>query len=77
MHFGELFEVFRQRAGDGVKRAIRLTPAGEINAGDAVGIFDFAVAGEAVEHQGQALVAFHVAGTFKEFIEHRADQVPG
>jgi len=70
-----LFEVCRQRARDGVERAIRLAPAGEIYAGDAVGIFDFAVAGEPVRDQSQALVAFHVAGTFKVFIEHRADQV--
>jgi hypothetical protein len=42
---------------------------------DAVGVFDPVVAGEAVEHEGKTLVAFHVARTFEEFIEHCADQI--
>lgn len=42
---------------------------------DAVGVFDLTIAGEAVEHEGKTLVALHVAWTFEEFIEHRADQI--
>ncbi len=42
---------------------------------DAIGIFDFAVAGESVQHEGKPLIALHVAGTFEEFIERRADEI--
>jgi hypothetical protein len=42
---------------------------------DAVGVLDSAVPGEAVEHESETLVAFHIAGTLEEFIEHRADQI--
>ena len=42
---------------------------------DAVGVFDPAVAGKAVEHEGETLVAFHIAGTLEVFIEHGADQI--
>lgn len=44
---------------------------------DAVGIFQFGVAGKPVQHERQSLVALHVAGAFEEFIEHSTDQVFG
>jgi hypothetical protein len=42
---------------------------------NAVGIFDPAIAGEAVEHKRQPLVAFHTDRTLEIFIENRADDV--
>jgi len=41
-----------------------------------VGKFEFAIAFEAVGYQGESLVAFHIAGTFEEFVQHRTDNVP-
>ena len=35
----------------------------------------FAVPGEAIEHQGKALIALHIAGTFEKFIEHGTQQI--
>lgn len=52
-----------------------MTRACKVYAGDAISIFDATVTGEAVQHEGQPLVTFHVAGTFEEFIERRADKV--
>jgi hypothetical protein len=48
LHFGELLEVLHERYGDVIQRAVRLALTREVDVGDAVGIFDFAVAGEAV-----------------------------
>lgn len=76
LHFGELFEIRHKGLCDGVQRAIRLTTTGEIDMHNAVGIFDFAVAVETVQHERETLVTFHVAGTFEVFIEYRADQIP-
>jgi hypothetical protein len=42
---------------------------------DAIGVFDFAVTGEAVEHKREPLIALHVAGTLEIFIEHGTDQI--
>lgn len=75
LHFGELFEVRRERERDVVQRAVRLTRAREIDVRNTVGVFDAAVAGESVQHKRQSLIAFHVAGTFEEFIEHCADEI--
>jgi hypothetical protein len=77
LHFGELFEIRHERLGDGVQGAVRLTTTSEINVRDTVGIFDFAVTVETVQYEPEALVAFHIAGTFEIFIKYRADQIPG
>ena len=76
MNFGELLKVFRKRTCDGVECAVGLAFTCEVDVRDAIGVFDFAVAGEAVKHEGESLVAFHVAGPFEVFIEHGADQIP-
>jgi len=75
LHFGELFEVLHERLRDGVQRAVRLAIAFEIHMRDAVGVFDLAVAVETVQDERETLIALHVAGTFEEFIEHRADEI--
>lgn len=49
--------------------------AREVDMRDAVGIFDAVVASETVQHEGETLIAFHVARTFEEFVERRADEV--
>jgi len=42
---------------------------------NAIGIGYLAITGETVENKCESLIAFHVARTFEEFIEHRADQI--
>jgi hypothetical protein len=44
---------------------------------NAIGKLEFTVACKTIEDQGKTLVAFDVAGAFKEFIEHCADNNPG
>jgi hypothetical protein len=75
LNLRELFEVFHQRAGNGIERAIRLTTAREINMRDTIGECEFTVAGKTVEHKSKTFVAFNIAGTFEIFIEHGADQI--
>ena len=72
LHFGELFEIFCERARDVVKRAIRLAAARQIYMCNTVCKGELAIAREAVADQCQPLIAFDVTGTFEEFIEHRA-----
>jgi len=71
LHFGELFEVKGERACNGVQCAIRLTCTREVDVGDTVRESEFAITGEAVEDEGEPLIALHVAWTFEIFIEHR------
>ena len=73
LHFGELFEIQRQRARDRVERTVRLAFACEVDMHHTIGKGHFAVAGETVEDKGQSLVAFHVAWTFEKFIQHGTD----
>ena len=47
--------------------------AREIHVHNAVGVFDFAVAGKAIEHKREPLVAFHIAGTLEKFIKDCTD----
>jgi hypothetical protein len=75
LHFGELFKIRHERLGDGVQRAVRLTIAGEVDVYDAIGIFDLAVAIEAVQDTRETLIALHVTGTFEKFVEYRADEI--
>lgn len=75
MNFGELLEVVHKRTCDGVQCPVGLALASEIHVRNAIGIFDFAVASEPVQHECESLVAFHIAGTFEVFIEHCADQI--
>lgn len=70
-----MFEVRHQRACNGIERAIGLALAGQIYVDDAIGVFDFVVAGEAIQHESESLVAFHVAGTLEVFIKHCTDQI--
>ena len=77
LHLGELFEVEHERERDGIERAVRLATAREIDVRNAIGKYQFVVTSETVEHEGKPLVAFDIAGTFEEFIEHAADQVLG
>ncbi len=75
MNVGELFEVLHERARDGVKRAVRLAAAGEIDMRHPIGVFNLTVAGKTVEHEGQSLIALHAFGTLEVFIEHSANDV--
>ena len=70
LYFGELFEIFGQRACNVVERAIGLTFASQIHVCNAIRKSQFAVAGETVEDEGESLIAFHIAGTLEKFIEH-------
>jgi len=76
LNIGELFEVCHKRARDGIQRAVGLTRAREMDMRNAVCEFEFAVAGETVEHQGKSLPAFDAGRTREIFIEHRSDDVP-
>ena len=76
LNIGKLFEVLRDRARDGIERAVGLTCAGEVNMRHAIGIFEFAIAGEAIEHEGKSLVAFNADRTMNGVIEHGANDVP-
>ena len=75
LNFRELFEIFHERARDGVERAVRLATAREVYMRDTIGKCNFVVASESVEHEGEPLVAFDAAGTFEIFIEHCANQI--
>ena len=70
LNFGELLEVFCERAGNRVERPVRLTLTGEINMRNTIGEGKSAVARETVQHEGQSLIAFDIAWTLEEFIEH-------
>jgi hypothetical protein len=37
-----------------------------------IGKDQFAITGEPIEYEGKSLIAFHIARTFEEFIEHRS-----
>ena len=69
MNIGELLEVERERARDVVERAVGLTVAREVDMRHTIGKLKLAVAREAVKDEGDALVAFNVAGTFEEFVQ--------
>jgi len=40
-----------------------------------IGIFEFAVTGEAIEHQGKSLIALDANGTLEVFIKNRANDI--
>ena len=75
LNIRELFEVLHERARNGVQRAVGLAGPGEVNMRHAIGIFEFAVAGEAIEHEGKSLVALDTNRSCEEFIEHGTDDV--
>ena len=54
-----------------------MTTAREIYMRDTIGKCQFAVAGEAIEHEGESLIALDIARTLEVFIEHGADQILG
>lgn len=67
-----MLEVFHERARDVIERAIRLALPCQINLRHTIGKGQFAVTGEAIEHQRKSLIAFDIARTFEEFIENGA-----
>jgi hypothetical protein len=75
LHFGELFEIFSQWTRDVVERTIRLAAAHQIYMGNAIRKGKFTVTRETVEDQCQTPIPFDIAGSFEEFIEHRAQQI--
>ena len=75
LNFRELFEIRHDRLRDGVQRPIRLATAREIDMYNAICVFEFAITRKAIEHKREPLIAFHIAGTFEVFIQHRADQI--
>lgn len=72
LHFGELLEVFHERARDVVERAIRLASARQIHMCYAITKDEFAITSETVENQCESLIPFDIARPFEKFIEHRA-----
>jgi len=54
-----------------------LARAGQIDVRHTVGKCQLAIAGETVEHEREPLIAFDIARTFEEFIEHAANQILG
>ncbi len=48
LDLGELFEIFDKRLGNGIKRAVRLATAREVDMRNAVGKRKFAVAGKTI-----------------------------
>ena len=75
LNIGELFEVRCERTRNGVQRAIGLAGAAEIDVRNAVGVFEFTVAGETIEHQGKSLIALDAHGTSEVFIKDRTNDV--
>ena len=75
LNFRELFEIFHERARDGIKRAIRLTIPHKIDMRDTIGKHKFAVTVETVQHQGESLVTFDIARAFEIFIERCANEI--
>ena len=52
-----------------------MTTACEVDMHNAISKSDLTVAGEAVEHERESLVAFDIARTFEVFIEDSADEI--
>lgn len=75
MHFRKLFEIQCQRAGDRVKRTVRLAFAGEIYLYNTIGIGDFTVSDKTVEYERKSLIAFDIARALEIFIQHGANQI--
>jgi hypothetical protein len=77
LNIRELFEVCHERARDSVKRPVGLAIPGEINICDAIGIFQFGIAREAIEHQRETLISFNITRTLEVFVQNRADDIAG
>ena len=75
MNFGELFKVFRERAGNRVERPVGPALTCEIDMRNTIGKGKSAVTRETVQHEGESLVAFDIARTFEELIEDCAKQI--
>jgi hypothetical protein len=75
LNIGELFEVEDERARDVIERAVGLAIAREIDMCDTISVFEFTIASEAIEDEGDAFVTFDIAGTFEELVQDAADQV--
>ena len=75
LNLRELFNVRHQRASNIIEGAIGLTGSLQVNMHASICKDESAVPGKAVEHCGQSLVPFHIAGTFEEFIQHSSDMI--
>jgi hypothetical protein len=75
LNFGELFEVKRQRARNGVKCSVRLAGTCEVYVRDTIGKFKPVIAREAIENERKILIALHVTGTFEKFVQDSANKV--
>ena len=75
LNIGKLFEILHDRTRDGIQRAIGLTRAAEIDMRNTVSIFDFAIAGKTVEHQGKTLIALDTHRTLEIFIEDGTNNI--
>jgi hypothetical protein len=42
---------------------------------NAIGKFEFAIAGETIEDQCKTLIALHITRAFKEFVQYCADNI--
>jgi hypothetical protein len=71
----ELLQVCHKWAGDAVKRSVRLAASREVNMCDSIGILQPGIAGEAIQHQCQALITFHITWTFKVFIKNSTNNI--
>ena len=76
LNIGELFEVLHERTRDSVQRAVGLACPCEINVCNAISVFELAIPGETIEHQGKSLIVFNADRTLEIFIEHRANNIP-
>jgi len=77
LNIGELFKVLHDRARDGVERSVGLTRACEIDMCHAIGIFNLAIAGEAVQYKSEPLIPFHANRSLEVFIEHGTNDITG
>jgi hypothetical protein len=77
LDLGELFEGQHQWARDVVKRPVRLAAARQIEVDTAICRLNPAIARKTVIDHCKTLVAFHVAWSLEEFIEHCIDNIFG
>ena len=58
---------------DRIECSVGLAMPNQIDMDNTVSVGDFTIAGEAIEDKSETLIAFHIAGTLEEFIQHRTD----
>jgi hypothetical protein len=77
LNLRELFNIRHQRTSDVIERPIGLTVSLKINLDASIYQDQSAIPGKTVEHRGQALVPFHIAGTLEKLIEDGRDTIFG